>query len=78
MLQPLAIEVVAVAALELPRAVVGDRDGDEGVQGIEALLGRKAGGEAPPRAAAPGHGPGPLLAAGPVWDELKQSYFKGE
>lgn len=40
-LQPPALQVVAIAALELPLAVVGDRDGHKGVQGIEALLGRE-------------------------------------
>lgn len=38
-LQPVVLQVVLDAALELLRVVAGDQDGHEGVQGIESFLG---------------------------------------
>lgn len=40
-LQPVVLQVVLDAALELLRAVAWDQDGNEGVQGIESLLEKK-------------------------------------
>lgn len=38
-LQPVVLQVVLDAALELLQVVAGDQDGHEGVQGIESFLG---------------------------------------